>query len=230
MLKSEDLNKTFDKYATEVLIPRGFKKSGNHYFKKSESEFYGIIKKTNRGIFDDYFLVYNHISSGNKFEDLKKKPSTMLKDYPISVNVNDLEIIYVCEPDLLKSKYYFYNLSRTFNIDKNCNENKKTWDNYLVSKFKRDEMLRSDKNYLNNYVKTTFNKIENYGINFFEDCNLQLCYRSVKRPFNEKKVFQYKDFYIEFIASIEEYISSKGIVIPQEVTSGNKTWLKKLFG
>ena len=108
MLTAADLNKTFDDYADKLLVPVGFKKSGIHYYKKADGQFYAIIKDTSRGYFMDYYLTYSHIAADKQFELLQKKPSVMLKDYPVSIAVNDLKIVYNNNDRLIDSPFYFF--------------------------------------------------------------------------------------------------------------------------
>ena len=55
----------------------------------------------------------------------------MLKDYPVSIAVNDLKIVYNNYDRLIDSPFYFYSLSRGFKIDKHCEENENTWNKYF---------------------------------------------------------------------------------------------------
>jgi len=229
MLTAADLNKTFDDYADKVLLPTGFKKSGVHYYKKTDGQFYAIIKDTTRGYFLDYYLTYSHKAADKQYELLQKKPSVMLKDYPVSIGVNDLKFVYNNYDRLIDSSYYFYSLSREFKIDKFCEENEKTWNKYFSEIIKRNDNLTSDRNYLDEYIKNLFNIITNEGFKFFDECNFELCYKSVLRPIEEKKMNQYNQYYQTYIDSFNEYCKSNNINRPCFVSTQKPKWYNKLF-
>ncbi len=215
MLTAADLNKTFDEYAERLLIPAGFKKSGIHYFKKAGGQYYAIIKDTSRGYFMDYYLTYSHEAAGKLFELIQKKPSAMLKDYPVSIAVNDLKIVYDNYDKLIESSFYFYSLSRGFKIDKHCEENENTWNKYFSEIIQRNEKLISDRNYLDEYVKNVYQIITNTGFKFFDECDLNLCYKSILRPIEENKMNQYCQYYQTYLDSFNEYFNANNIERPR---------------
>jgi hypothetical protein len=226
MLTSADLNKTFDDYADNLLIPNGFKKSGIHYYKKVDGQYYAIIKDTSRGYFMDYHLTYSHEAAGKQFELLQKKPSVMLKDYPISISVSDLKIVYKNYDKLIDSSFYFFSLSRGFKINKHCDESEKDWYKYLSETIKRNDKLTSDKNYLAKYVENIFEIITNEGFKFFDECNLNLCNKSLFRPIEENKMSQYLEYYQTYIDSFKEYCKINNIELPSFYSSTKR----KSFG
>jgi len=229
MLTETDLNNAFGEYAAKILLPAGFKKSGIHYYKKSDKHFYAVIKDTSRGYFMDYYLTYSHEAAGKQFETLQKKPSANLKDYPVSIRVNDLEIIYANSDKLIDSPFYFYSLSRNFKIDKHCEEKESDWNKYFLEIIQRNEKLTSDRDFLSSYVNNLFAIIQNQGLNFFAECDLNLCYKSVLRPIEENKMSQYKQFYQTFLESFNEYYKNNNLERPTS-NSVNKTgWFGKLF-
>ena len=229
MLTATDLNKAFDDYADKLLVPIGFKKAGIHYYKKSGGQFYAIIKDTSRGYFMDYYLTYSHEAAGKQFELLQKKPSVMLKDYPISIAVTDLKIVYTNNASLIDSPFYFYSLSRAFKIDKHCEENENTWNKYFSEIIQRNDKLTSDKNYLDEYVENIFKIITTQGVKFFDECNLTLCYKSVLRPIEENKLSQYRQFYQTYLDSFNEYYKTNNIDKPIFNIVNKPKWIGKLF-
>jgi hypothetical protein len=214
MLTAADLNKTFDEYADKLLVPIGFKKSGIHYYKKVGGQYYAIIKDTSRGYFMDYYLTYSHEAAGKQFELLQKKPSVMLKDYPVSIAVNDLKIVYKNYDRLIDSNFYFYSLSRGFKIDKHCEENEKDWNKYFSEIILRNDNLTSDRKYLAEYVENVFKIITDEGFKFFDECDLSLCYKSVLRPIEENKMNQYNQHYQTYLDSFKEYLKANNIEPP----------------
>ena len=229
MLTAADLNKTFDEYADKLLVPEGFKKSGIHYYKKADGQFYGIIKDTSRGYFMDYYLTYSHEAADKQFELLQKKPSVMLKDYPVSIAVNDLKIVYRNTDRLIGSPFYFYSLSRGFKIDQHCDENENTWNKYFSDIIKRNDKLTSDRTYLNEYVKNIFEIITTEGFKFFDECDLNLCYKSVLRPLEENKMSQYCQYYQSYLDSFNEYYKTNNIDIPNFNSVTKRKWFGKFF-
>ena len=229
MLTAADLNKTFDDYADKMLMPTGFKKSGIHYYKKVDGQYYAIIKDTSRGYFMDYYLTYSHEAAGKQFELLQKKPSVMLKDYPVSIAVNDLKIVYNNYDRLIDSHFYFYSLSRGFKIDKQCEENEKDWNKYFSEIIQRNDKLTSDRNYLDKYVENIFEIITNAGFKFFDECDLNLCYKSVFRPIEENKMSQYRQYYQAYLDSFNEYCKTNNIETPSFNSVTKRKWFGKLF-
>jgi hypothetical protein len=229
MLTAADLNKAFDDYADKLHIPIGFKKYGIHYYKKADGQFYAIIKDTSRGYFMDYYLVYSHEGADKQFESLQKKPSFMLKDYPISIAVTDLKIVYNNNDKLFDSPFYFYSLSRGFKIDEHCKENENTWNRYFSEITQRNDKLTSDRNYLDEYVKHIFNIITNEGFKFFDECDLNLCYKSVLRPVEENKMNQYRQYYQTYLDSFKEYFKTNNIELPIFNSADKPKWFGKLF-
>jgi hypothetical protein len=213
MLTAADLNKIFDEYADKLLVPTGFKKSGIHYYKKADGQFYAIIKDTSRGYFMDYYLTYSHEAADKQFELLQKKPSVMLKDYPVSIAVDDLKIVYSNNDRLIDSPFYFYSLSRGFKIDKHCEENENTWNKYFSEIVQRNDKLTSDRNYLDKYIKNIFSIMTNEGFRFFDECDLNLCYKSVLRPIEENKMRQYLNYYQRYLVSFNEYCKTNNIAM-----------------
>jgi hypothetical protein len=214
MLTASDLNKVFDHYAEQMLIPLGFKKSGIHYYKKNGAHYYAVIKHAPRGLFFDYYFTYSHEAAGASYNMLQKKPSPMLKDYPVSVAVNDLKIIYANNEKLVDSPYYFFSLSRQYKIGKNSKEDIKMEDKYFLEIMERNEILTSDKIYLESYVDNLFKVISNEGLRFYNDCNLVLCYKAVLRPLEEKKLQQYSKWYQDYLNSFNEYCKVNKIEMP----------------
>ena len=229
MLTAADLNKSFDNYADNFLVPNGFKKSGIHYYKKVDGQYYAIIKDTSRGYFMDYYLTYSHEAAHKQFELLQKKPSVMLKDYPVSIAVNDLKIVYNNYDRLVDSPFYFYSLSRGFKIDKHCEENENTWNKYFSEIIQRNAKLTSDRNYLDKYVENIFEIITNAGFKFFDECDLNLCYKSVLRPIEENKMNQYRQYYQAYLDSFNEYCKTNNIETPSFNTVTKRKWFGKLF-
>jgi hypothetical protein len=229
MATAADLNKTFDEYADKLLVPIGFKKAGIHYYKKADSQYYAIIKDTSRGYFMDYYLTYSHEAAGNQFELLQKKPSVMLKDYPVSIAVTDLKIVYDNYDRLIDSAFYFYSLSRGFKIDKHCEENENTWNKYFSEIIQRNDKLTSDRKYLDDYVKHIFEIITNQGLKFFDECNLNLCYKSVLRPIEENKMNQYSQYYQTYLDSFNDYFKANSIERPSFNSVAKRKWFGNLF-
>ncbi len=229
MLTAADLNKSFDDYADKLLVPVGFKKSGIHYYKKVGGQYYAIIKDTSRGYFMDYYLTYSHEAAGRQFELLQKKPSVMLKDYPVSIAVNDLKIVFKNCDRLIDSHFYFYSLSRGFKIDNHCEENEKNWNKYFSEIIQRNDKLTSDRNYLDKYVENIFEIITNAGFKFFDECDLNLCYKSVFRPIEENKMSQYRQYYQAYLDSFNEYCKTNNIETPSFNSVTKRKWFGKLF-
>jgi len=217
MLTASDLNKKFDSHAEQVLIPLGFRKFGIHYSKISDGQHYAIIKHAPRGFFFGYYLTYSHEAAGTQYDMLLKKPSYMLKDYPISVAVNDLEIIYDNNLRLIDSPYYFYSLSRGNTIDENSNEDLKSSETYFSELLEHYTLLTIDEIYLENFIEKQFKIINNEGLRFFNECDLDLCYKSVLRPLQEKKMNQYSKWYKDYLTSFNEYCKVNKIDIPNIV-------------
>ena len=229
MLTAADLNKNFDDFADKLLVPNGFKKSGIHYYKKVSGQYYAIIKDTSRGYFMDYYLTYSHEASTKQFELLQKKPSVMLKDYPVSIAVNDLKIVYKNYDKLIDSNFYFYSLSRGFTIDKHCEENEKNWNKHFSEIIQRNEKLTTDENYLTEYVEKIFKTITNEGFKFFDECDLNLCYKSVLRPIEENKMNQYNQFYQTYLDNFKEYFKANNIETPSFNSVAKRKWFGNLF-
>jgi hypothetical protein len=229
MLSAADLNDKFEEFANEILIPKGFRKSGIHYFKKTDKEYFAIIKNTSRGLFWDYYLCYCHYGAQKQFQLLEKKPSAMLKDYPVSIAITDLEIVYNNSKTLLNSSFYFYSLSRQFKVDRNCDENESSWNAYFPQIILRNEKLNSDRQFLDNYIQDLFDKINKYGFKFFEECSVDLCFKSVKRAFDDKKMSQYSEYYKDYIESFEKYYGQNNIERPRFNPDKRQNWLGKLF-
>ncbi|HEX4374470.1 MAG TPA: hypothetical protein VHZ50_14310 [Puia sp.] len=229
MLTAADLNKIFDDYADKLLVPTGFKKSGIHYYKKVDGQYYAIIKDTSRGYFMDYYLTYSHEAAGKQFELLQKKPSVMLKDYPVSIAANDLKIVYKNYDRLIDSHFYFYSLSRGFKIDKHCEENEKDWNKYFSEIIQRNDKLTSDRNYLDEYVKNIFEIITHEGFKFFDECDLNLCYKSVLRPIEENKMSQYRQFYQTYLDNFNAYFKANNIEPPSFNSVTKRKWFGNLF-
>jgi hypothetical protein len=229
MLTAADLNKRVDNYADKLLAPIGFEKSGIHYYKRAGGQYYAIIKDTSRGYFMDYYLAYSHEAAGKQFEVLQKKPSVMLKDYPVSIALNDLKIVYNNYDKLIDSSFYFYSLSRGFKINKHCEENENTWNKYFSEIIERNNKLTSDRNYLDNYVENIFKTITNEGFKFFHECDLNLCYKSVLRAIEENKMSQYLQYYQAYLASFNEYRKTNNIETPDFNSATKRKWFGKLF-
>jgi hypothetical protein len=229
MPNAADLNNLFDDYAARVLIPHGFEKKGIHYFKHDKEHLYAIIKHTARGFFVDYCLAYSHASAGDSFKKLLKKPSTMLKDYPVSVVARDLEIIYHNSDRLIDSPYYFCSLSRGYKIDKKCVENEKAEDRYWGEVLERYDQLSSSDSYLKAYVEDLFQLIQNEGIKFFTECNFELCYKAMLRPLKEHKKEQYIKYYQEYLDSFVAYCKENAIPIPNIDLPDKGGWLGNWF-
>jgi hypothetical protein len=222
MLTASDFNKIFDTHAEQILYPLGFKKSGIHYYKKNDGQYYALIKHAPRGFFFDYYLTYSHEAGGALYDMLLKKPSFMLKDYPVSVAINDLKIIYDNNANLMDSPYYFYSLSRGNTIDENSKEDTSSSERYFLEIAERNELLTSDKAYLESYIKELFKIISNQGTRFYNECNLDLCYKSVLRPLQEKKMQQYSKYYQNYLDSFNEYCKANSIDM-SNINSSTKT-------
>jgi hypothetical protein len=229
MLTATDLNKAFDSYADKILIPAGFKKSGIHYYKKTDGQYYAVIKDTSRGYFMDYHLAYSHEAADKQFELLVKKPSAMLKDYPVSISINDLQIVYSNSNRLIDSPFYFFSLSRSFKIDRHCEENESSWNKYFSEIIQRNDKLTSDRNYLDLYVKKLFDIIETLGLKFFNECDLNLCYKSVLRPIQENKLSQYAQFYQTYLDSFIDFYKTNNIERPVFNSANKPGWFGKIF-
>ncbi len=229
MLSAADLNSKFDEFATQFLLPLGFTKSGIHYFKKTDKDYFAIIKDTSRGYFLDYYLCYCPSVATTQFKLLQKKPSSMLKDYPVSIAIDDLEIVYTNNENLLRSPFYFYSLSRQFKIGKDCTENISVWNEYYRRIIVRNEQLTTNSLYLQNFVTTLFSSLQKYGFRFFNECSIDLCYQSVKRAFNDKKMSQYSTYYTELISQFEEYYKQNNLQTPEIIIQRKQNWLSRLF-
>lgn len=153
----------------------------------------------------------------------------MLKDYPISIAVNDLNIVYNNCERIIDSLFYFYSLSRAFKIDKNCEENENTWNRYFSEIIQRNDKLTSDRNYLDEYVKNIFEIITNKGFKFFDECDLNLCYKSVLRPLEESKMNQYRQYYRTYFDSFNEYYAINKIDKPVFNSVKKPKWFGNLF-
>lgn len=220
-----DLNDKIDAHAQKVLIPKGFKKLGLHYFKIENNQFYGLIKNTFRGNFEDYFLVYSHECAGSYFEEISNKISVMLKDYPASVKVSDLRIIYNNSDKLQDSPYYFYSLAREYDIDVKGKENKEVWAKSITQKQERNTLLTQSESFVEEYTAGIFEMINQFGFKFFEECDVQLCHESLAKPLREKKNKHYLQNYEDYLKIIEAYMQLKNIPVVKKKTS----WLKDLF-
>lgn len=229
MPNAADLNNLFDEYATSVLIPNGFEKKGLHYVKQDNELLCAVIKHTSRGFFIDYCLAYCHESAGDIFKKLLKKPSTMLKDYPISVVAHDLDVIYRNSTRLIDSPYYFYSLSRGYKIDKNCIEAEQAEERYWQEILERYELLSSSDAYLQNYVKNLFEIIQNEGLRFFNECDFELCYNAMLRPLKEHKKEQYVKHYQEYLDRFDRYCRENAIPIPNFNFPNKGGWLGNWF-
>ena len=229
MPNAADLNNLFDEYATSILIPNGFEKKALHYFKQDKEHFYAIIKHTARGFFIDYCFAYCHESAGDNFKKLLKKPSTMLKDYPVSVVADDLKIIYHKADKLIDSPYYFYSLSRGLKIDRNCIESEKAEENYWKEILERYDLLSSSDEYLKNYISNLFDIVQNEGIRFFNECNFELCYKAMVRPLTDHKKEQYSKYYQEYLYRFDNYCKENDIPVPNFNLPDKGGWLGNWF-
>jgi hypothetical protein len=229
MLTASDFNKVFEDYAEQILYPQGFRKSGTHYYKQSNKQYYAVIKDTSRGYFLDYYLTYSPEAAGTQFEILSKKPSVKLNDYPVSVAIDDLRIIYNNNEKLIDSPYYFYSLSREYKIDRSCKETIDIWNEYFSKIVERNKLLSSDKNYLENYVKGLFQIISNEGFRFFGECSFDLCYKSMLRPLRESKMQQYSQHYEKYLDHFNKYAVANNIQIPEFDLTTKKKWFNKWF-
>ena len=227
MLTANDFNKEVDHYAEKILIPLGFKKSGLHYFKISDNQFYGFIKDTYKGMFQDYYLVYSHECAGENFKNLLKKPSLMLKDYLVSVSISDLKIIYNLVEKLIDSPYYFYSLARQFKINDKCIETEKAYADYIVKQIDRNKKIYVDREFVNNYIKEIFEIMKMYGFRFYDECDMNLCYSSIQKPIVKKKMKVYMKYYQTQMENIGKYFKENNLEIPKIKTHQN--WLKRIF-
>lgn len=229
MPTASDLNNTVDKFAMQFLLPLGFKKSGIHYYKVANNQYYGLIKDTSRGYFIDYYLVYSHEAAGKHYEKLLKKPSSMLKDYPVSVNLGDIKIVYENTEKLINSSYTFYSLAREFKVDKNCRESETVWNQYFSKIIKRNELLTTDINYIIDFVQQMFDTINKYGLNFYNECDFNLCYTSVQKSIEQNKMPQYLQYYNEYKEVFDEYCKLNNITQPRVLSTMKVSWINKLF-
>ncbi len=229
MFTAKDLNNEFDLFADKLLIPNGFNKSRLHYFKKTDTEYFAVIKDTNRGTFMDYYLCYCHYSASKQFELLSKKPSVMLKDYPISTTIDDLDIIFNNCDLLTNSSYYFYSLSRQFKVDKNCIENISDWNKYFEFIASRNESLTKSKEFIKEYIQGQFSTIEKFGFRFFNECSVDVCYLTMLRAINDSKMPQYSTFYQDYFNSFNEYYDKNKILKPTLNLKKQKSWFSKIF-
>jgi hypothetical protein len=130
---------------------------------------------------------------------------------------------------LLTPRVYFYSLSRGFKIDKHCEENENTWNKYFSDIIQRNDKLTSDRNYLEEYIKDIFKIFTNEGLKFFDECNLNLCYKSVLRPIEENKMSQYLQYYQAYLDSFNEYYQTNSIDKPILKSINKPKWFGKLF-
>lgn len=214
MLTAKDLNAKVDEYAQQILIPQGFKKSGVHYYKSNPPHYYALIKGTFKGLFTDYYLVYHHEAGGKNYETIVKKPQSLMRLYPVSVQLRELPIIYSVANKPVDSPYTFFSLARSYEVDKNCKESEAAWLDGFAYRKLRDEKLQTDADYLNTYVEDLFKIIEQYGIRFFDECNLDVCYHSMYDAIENKKNDTYLPFYLEYKNDFDAYCTLKGIDIP----------------
>lgn len=228
MLKSSDFNNEVDRYAKEVLIPLGFKKTGMHYFKNEGNQFYGLIKDTYKGMFQDYYLVYSHECAGENYKNLLNKPSLMLKDYPVSVSVSDLKIIYNTNEKLIASPYTFYSLARQFKINDKCVETEKAYANYLVKQIDRNKKIYEDLDFVNNYIKEIFEDINTYGLRFYNECDINLCYSSIQKAILSKNKI-YMKYYLDYMENIKNYYKDHDLKLPQQNINPKSNWFIKIF-
>lgn len=225
MLNAADFNAKVDEYAQRILIPQGFKKSGLHYYKKEGPHYYALIKDTFKGLFIDYYLVYSHEAAGENYKAILKKPQSLLRYYPVSVNVRELPILYSVAQYPADSPYTFFSMARTYHIDKNCIESQKVWEDSFSYRWERDEKLKTDAEYLDTYVKELFDIIKQYGFRFFDDCNLGVCYHSIHDAIEHKKNETYINYYLEYKNDFDAYCKLKGMDIPAPKSRVSKTGL-----
>lgn len=223
----EDFNNLIDIQAEQVLVPLGFQKSGVHYIKKESASYYALIKRTDIGIFKDYFLVYSHESAGDIFKELLKKPSVMLKDYLLSVYVDDLEIIYSNCSTLIDSSYNFHSLARQFRVNSKCKESEDAFAKKMLENMSRDKKLYTEEEYHRMYIKNLFDLINKFGIRFFNDCNFNLCYTSIKRQINIPNIPLIKDQLLEIYKKLELYKNTNRIEITG--TKMNQNWFSRIL-
>lgn len=214
MLNAADLNTKVDEYAQHILIPQGFKKSGLHYYKHEPPHYYALIKDNFKGLFTDYYLVYSHEAAGENYNAIAKKPQSLMRHYPVSVNVRELPIIYSISNNIINTPYTFFSLARSYEVDKNCNESEAAWLDSIAYRNDRDEKLKTDVEYLNTYVEELFALIKQYGFRFFDECNLNTCYHSIYDAIENKKNETYLPFYLEYKNDFDTYCKLKGIDIP----------------
>lgn len=229
MFTAADFNFKVDTIANQGLIPIGFKKSGLHYFKHEPPHYYGIIKHTFRGFFEDYYVVYSHEAAGTNYDAIIKKPKSLLRHYPVSVNLMELPIIYKVAQHAIDSPYTFFNMARSYNVDMNCLESEETWRDSFRTKSERDEKLKTDAHYLDSYVTELFDIINQYGFRFFEDCSLDLCYHSIQDAIENKKNEQYLPWYLGFKNDFETYFKTKGMDPPNTlIRPTQKNFLQRI--
>ena len=226
---SSNLNKNFDDQIGPIFLNQGFKKKGVHYFKVMPSEIFGIIKENRKGYFDDYHLVYIHKCAEINFEKIKKSLSSELMLYPVSINVEELELVMDNNNILENSNYWFYSLSRLYTIDKNVKENKRAWEKYQQYKISRNNSLESEQ-FVSNYLKKLKSTLEKNSEIFFEKCNPELCYIALNRPIIENKRPQYLDYYKELFEQIKLYFEKEKLTKPISNSKNKNSWLNKLFG
>jgi len=82
---------------------------------------------------------------------------------------------------------------------------------------------------LNDYINNIFTIITNEGIKFFDECNFELCYKSILRPIQENKKSQYKEYYQTYLDSFNEYCLSKNLDRPVFSAMTKQKWYSKLF-
>jgi len=214
MLKAEDLNRKVDAYAQQILLPKGFKKAGLHYFKSEPPHYYALIKDTFKGLFNDYYLVYSHEAAGQHYRDVLRKPQSLLRYYPVSVRVNDLPFIYKQADFPELTPYTFFSLARSYDVDPDCYESEAVWRDHFRLRTERDELLKSSEPYLEHFVQEMFGRIESHGFRFFADCNLALCFHAIDNAIVNKKKEQYAPWYLDFKREFEAYCLAHNEEIP----------------
>lgn len=222
MLNAADFNAKVDEYAQRVLIPNGFKKSGLHHFKNEPPHYYALIKDTFKGTFVDYYLVYCHEAAGENYKAVFKKPKSLLRHYPVSVNIRELPIIYTVADHPAASPYTFFNMARSYHVNQHCIESQEVWEASFQYRWERDEKLKTDAEYLDKYIKELFEIITQYGFRFFEHCNLELCYHSIEDAIVNNKNETYLPWYLEYKNDFNRYCELNDINIPTLMVSDRK--------